>query len=60
VQSLQSAAECMQAQRKVVRIQFQQLQALDILFFQLRMALEETRGAFVVLRGEDELVGHDA
>ena len=59
MQSLQSAAECMQAQRRVVRIQLQQLQALEILFFQLGMAFEETRGAFIVLRGEDELEGHD-
>jgi len=58
MQALQPAAECMQVQRGVVRIQLQQLQGLEVLLFQLGVALEETRGAFIVLRGEDELEGH--
>lgn len=60
MQALQPAAECMRAQRRMVRVQFRQLQGLEILFFQLGVALEETRGALVVLRGEDELEAHAA
>jgi hypothetical protein len=34
------------------------LQCLEVLFFQLGMALEKTRGASIVLLGEDQLEGH--
>jgi hypothetical protein len=59
VQPLQPAAQGVQAQRGMVRVHFQQLQRLEVLFFQLGMALEKTRGASVVLSGEDQLESHD-
>ena len=55
MQPLQPAAQGVQAKRRMVRIQFQELQGREILLFKLGMAPQKTRGALQVLLGEDQL-----
>src|ERR1019366_3334491 len=60
IQPLQPSTQWMQAQRRMLRVHLQQLQCLEVLFFQFGMALEKTHGAFVVLLGEYQREGHAA
>jgi hypothetical protein len=43
MQGMQLAAQRMQAQRRMVRIQLKQLQGFEILLFQIRKPFEKTR-----------------
>src|SRR5690606_3747866 len=55
MQAIQFPAQCMQAQRRMMRIRLQQQQRRAILLAQPGMALQEARRAAVVLLGEDQI-----
>ncbi len=58
VQVCKSSRQAMQSERWMKGVGLQQLQGLQVLPLQLGMTLEETAGAFLVLRGKDQRPTH--